>query len=233
MKILKNLSLLLLSTIILIGVCGCIKPENNYIDRMVNHLNEKYDDKFEYSSEFGGGAGANYKKILCSSKNYPDEEVCVFLEIDENGNEIIEDNYLSVKYKEQVVELIDQILTDNFGVEYKMYYEVDKYGFPKNSTNNTTFEEYISDPASCIGFVAIISSEYEVDRKVVEDTLREELLENSFCCRCATIYFDAGNGIYDKLETTGFNYYVNNHGYKDCFEFVMKTNEDFSEVKWR
>ena len=234
MKILKKLSLLLLSTIILIGACGCMKLENNYIDRMVNYLNEKYDDdEFEYSSPFGGGAGASYKKILCSSKNYPDEDVCVFLEIDENGNEIIEDNYLSVKYKEQVVELIDQILTESFSTDYLLFYNVNEYGITENSTQYTTFEEYVSEVSSYITFVAVVNSEYNVDREVVESTLEEKLVENGFCCKSAVIYFDAGNGIYDNLTSTKLSGYSNRHEYKECFELNMETNKGYSKTKWR
>lgn len=235
MKMVKRVLLLILSTDILTGMCGCIGfNRQSYSDVMVEYLNEKYDDdEFEYLSPFGGGAGASYKQIICSSEKYPDEEVSVLFDIDEDGNKIIKDNYLAIKYKEQVIELLDKILTECFETDHLLFYDVNMYSFTDNSTQDTTFEEFISTASSYITFTAVINSEYEVDRDYVERIVQKKFVENGFCCRIGVIYFDGGTGSYDGLESTELSGYGYRKDYKECFDFDMETNEYFSKSKWR
>lgn len=235
MKKIKQLSFLLVVIMTMSGVCGCmnIKKRANFEDRMLAHINEKYDDNFTYKGSFGGGAGVESKQILCSSEKYPGEDVLVMLYTDENGKECIVDNYVGIKYKQETIDLLGEVLAEVFDENYKLFYENSLQAYTKGATNEMTFSEYIAEASSGIGFTAIVSNEYTVDQSEVERRIEKALVERGINCGLSTIYFDNGSGAYEKvINFRTLEDYLNKRNYDQYFEFIMMTNKEFDICSW-
>lgn len=137
------------------GVTGCMNNKESVADKMVAYMNEKYDDHFEYSAPFGGGPDATSTQIIVTSEKYPEAQIWVEY-YTENGKEIFADNYVSYKYEKQTRNALQNLLEDVFGAEIKLRYGVGSKGSINNFTDNTSFDEFISDPASYVRFRAFV-----------------------------------------------------------------------------
>lgn len=145
---------LCLMTFLVIGVAGCMNKES-VVDKMVAYMNEKYDDHFGYSAPFGGGPDATSTQIIVRSEKYPNAQIWVEY-YTEDGKEIFADNYVSYKYEEQTRNTLQVLLKDVFHNDIKLRYSVGTKGTINSFTNDTSFEEYVSNPASYIGFRAFV-----------------------------------------------------------------------------
>lgn len=219
--------------IMLIGVSGCMSKGNDAIGKMLEHMNEKYDDQFTYNRPYGGGPSAKSKKIICSSEKFPDKDIWVMYQEDADGNVLIFDNYMGVKFEQQTRNLLNQTLTKVFGSEYKLFYTVNLQAATKGASNEMTFEEYIKEPSSSIGIVVIVKQRDGLERSDVEQELERAIQEAGLCCRLGTIYFDAGTGYYDEVTTETLSTYCNQKHYKECLQFSMDDISAFSSCEWR
>ncbi len=218
----------------MIGACGCMwnhtenNGKTNITDNMVQYMNDKYtDDSFTYDRPFGGGAGADTKTIIVSSKNYPNTDIFVQHSFD-NGD-IYTDNYLGVKYAEQTKLVIKGILDNVTLYEYLIFYDINRYACP-NPTGLFTFEEYAASDSSCISFTVVLNGVVS-DKDSFEKELEDAITAAGICCS-ATVYFDDNSGAYDSLETEGLSGYTFKNLYSDVFSFEMCNNKEFSASRW-
>ena len=221
----------------MIGVNGCMRIGKPSIeDKMVAYMNEKYpNDVFAYKGPFGGGAGISTKKIIVSSENYPDADIYVMCVKNDDGSYKYSDNYLGVKYSEQTEELIRNILTAAFGADFFLSYDVSMYGHPKDYSAYTTFEEYIDDAASDIGFMAVIGDSYQLlDKEELVSQLEKLFSQNVMCCNFSVIYFDNSSEEYKALSRgTELSAYLYKKLYKERLIFDMESSTEFSKYEWR
>ena len=184
----KRIMLLVVLTIT-IGASGCMfmKTKDN-INDMVTHMNEKYDDYFTYKEPFGGGNGAKSIQIIVSSTKIPDQDIWVEYQ-QKDGVEIYADNYVYVKYANETTELIEEILTRATGCDVIVSYGVGLSGNVNSFTNETTLIEFISSNESNIGFVAVVSKEFTLDKATLEENLRKEFASTKMIVDIGQIYF--------------------------------------------
>jgi hypothetical protein len=199
----------------------------DFINNMVRHMNEKYpDDTFTYKGPFGGGAGADTKNIVVSSKNYPGKEIYVRHSA---ADDVFTDNYLGVKYAEQTQMAIKAALDTVITQEYLLIYEVDRFACP-NTAGTLSFEEYAASKAACIGFTVVAGGAVS-DKATFEKEIEAAITKAGICCS-ATIYFDNGSGAFDTLKPEGLSQYTFKKLYSDAFSFKMDSNEAFSSSYW-
>lgn len=200
----------------------------NIVNGMVQYMNDKYtDDTFAYKGPFGGGAGADTKTIIVSSKNYPDRNI--YVRHNFNGSNVYTDNYLGVRYSAQTENAVKDVLNGVISCDYLLFYEVDRYACP-NTAGTLSFEEYIASDASCIGFTVVVNGIVE-NKASFEASLQKAMVDAGICCS-ATIYFDNGSGAFDTLKTTGLSGYTFKKLYSDVFSFDMNSNQEFSSSQW-
>lgn len=228
-RFIKSISILLLLCLALAIFSGCHKNDaQQKVDRMLNYINNKYtDDSFTYKGPFGGGAGADTKTIIVSSKNYPDKDVYVRHSF--NDGDVYTDNYLGVRYAAQTESTIRSILDALISYDYLLFYEVDRFACP-NVTGELDFEEYIANDASCIGFTVVVDGILS-NKESFETALRDAVVNKGICCS-ATIYFDNDSGKFNELETEGLSGYTFKKLYSDVFSFKMSSNKEFASSQW-
>lgn len=233
----QRLISIFLIVVLMIGANGCMGIGRiSIVDKMIAYMNEKYpDDVFVYKEPFGGGAGISTKKIIVSSEKYPDADIYVMCVKNEDGTYKYSDNYLGVKYNDQTVEMIKDILTTAFGTDFFLSYNVSMYGHPQEYSADTTFEEYIDDAASDIGFLAVIGDSYQISNKEELVSQLEKLFsEKGMCCNFSVIYFDNSSEEYKTLERgMELSEYLYKKLYKEALMFDMESSIEFSKYEWR
>lgn len=215
----------------LIFICLTNSNKNSPTERMLTYINDKYpDDKFVYKSTFGGGAGVNNHKIIVSSKDYPNENIYITYSND-NGVEEITDNYLAVKYADQTKTLIKNILSKVSKGQVFIDYEPSMYACP-NKNGTLSFEEYIQNPDSDIGFIIVVNGTV-ADKQAFSYKFEKALVESKLCCRTGRIFFEDNSNRFNALKKESLSSYIYNKTYSDVFEFEMKDNSNFSVSTWK
>ena len=167
------------------GVTGCMRRES-LADQMVNYMNEKYEDRFTYSAPFGGGTGGSARQILVTSEKYPDAEIVVTYS---SEAESYSDNYVEHKYEQQTYELLEEVLSGAVQTEVLLTYEVGYHGTTDNFSEETTFEEYVSDFDALIQFIAVIKEDCELnDRDEFVQILQNKFSEHQLLAQ-GRLYF--------------------------------------------
>lgn len=122
----KRTVLLLISILIMIGVCGCMSVTQDYKETIQIYLKEKYGCNFEVmqvAEEFNGHDGSYLRAICRSETNEETFEVFCFLDEKKNGDKItigedeytILDDYVDIIFMNELKAKIEkQIGTEAF-----------------------------------------------------------------------------------------------------------------------
>lgn len=161
---------------------------NSTVDKMVAYMNDKYDDHFEYAAPFGGGPGAGSKQIIVSSEQYPQARIWVQY-YEQDGKEVFTDNYIDYKYEEQTRAFLQELLEQVFQARVVLRYDIGSKGTVNDFNDETTFEAYISDIRSDIGFQACVLLEEDGVRAQEYEQKLKEAIESAGLIAFGTIYF--------------------------------------------
>lgn len=122
----KRTFLLLITILIMIGVCGCMNVEQDYKEPIQNYLKEKYGCNFEVkqvTKEFNGLDGSYLRAVCQSDTNEGSFEVFCYLDENKAGDKItigedkyvILDDYVDVIFMNQLKsEIKEQIGSEAF-----------------------------------------------------------------------------------------------------------------------
>ncbi len=208
------------------GVSGCMKIKESPADKMVKYINEKYDDTFEYVKPYGGYLGSKTKKIIVSSEKYPGYNVYVSY-TKSDGQETFSDNYLCVKFYEQTYNYLKDTYQSAFGENIYLYYDFAVSARPKNSSDETTFEEFIAAPSSMVTYMVIIPYAFEESEKdEIAETIKETMSDLSAWARFYFVEPDMiisdNDEMNDCLRTKNFSAKLS----------VTKSNDTYSTFEW-
>lgn len=202
-------------------------------DKMVNHMNDKYDDEFHFVSYFGGtflGKG-DVKEIICNSKKYPDAAIWVSYN---RETEVYSDDYITVKYLEKINDLAKTIADKVLPNEEYYIDEInnDLHSPPKDASDSTTFEELISQPEAGLTLEIYVNTnrkEYDLDE--IKNKLEQEIKKSKICFVKGDIYFidDYSEDIHKDVIKK--NNIITNDEYKHHLFFMMD-NSGFKEIYW-
>lgn len=102
-------------------------------------LKNKYGEEFEYAQPWGNSmSGTRQFLAKCNSL---DELVLVQIENYKTENKVFKDNYIAVRYKQNVINFLQEKANETFG-EANVFYEVTRDGLPETLGADATFEEY-------------------------------------------------------------------------------------------
>lgn len=199
---------------------------NSTVDKMVAYMNEKYDDHFEYSAPFGGGPGAASKQIIVSSEKYPEAQVWVQY-YERDGKAIFADNYVAYKYEEQTKVFLETLLGEVFSGEVKLQYEVGTTGTVHDFTEDTSFEDYASSPASQIGFRAFLFDDGSAV-SLAENDLKQALERSGFVISGSVFVTDDA----DRFDAA-FDLPAREHSKAAQLQIIMDGPGSFLMYEWR
>jgi hypothetical protein len=217
---------LALSAVLMIGVCGCMKNEPT-IDKMVEYMNSKYSDHFEYSTPFGGGPGAISTQIIVKSEEYPDAKVWVE-HYKQDDKDYFADNYVDYKYEQQTREILQKLLEGIYKCDVKLNFNIGTKGTRNSFTADTTFDEYIANPNSRIGFRAFVSNEYgQINKERVEEEMRSAITNTNIII-FGSIYFANEASQYESAFDLSFKVLDT----LTSLQFDMESLGSFARFEW-
>lgn len=232
----KKLIIAILAVLFMMGACTNMRLRdffgNSLQDKMMNYINEKYDDSFTFLNTYGGRIGADYHKIIVSSEKYPNKEIVVTCYVSDDG-ETYSDNYLSIKYEDDTRACIEEMIKSLYGENCFIYYRPNLLSMPSGASNDMSFDEYIGKATSGISFTAIVNVENaEVSKEAELESLKKALHNAGLCCS-GTIYFDDRGQ--DLTRLTPDNYYsecLNSEEYAERLSFIANEDFEFTKAAW-
>ena len=224
---------LLMAGVAITCLTGC---GNGTVDGAISKLNKEYGETFTYRYTENKYA-ANGLDFYVECESYPGKKINVE-SIRENGQIVLYDGYLGLKYEEQTRELLQEAMEEALGTRVYV-----KYNRHLNTmdcpSGDMTFDEYIQKPEMRIGFCVITDKPYtEEEQKEIELAVENALIERNICCIDGRIYFDDGSGHFDDLyyaenKSEEAKLYLYHDYYNKCFEFYMEDTTGFSKSEWR
>jgi len=193
------------SVMTLVG--GCVSMDNTAAKNMVGYINNKYpSDEFTYLSPYGGAPGRTQKEILVTSKLYPDAEVWVSLDTDEDGNKVWYDNYLYWKYKKESSDKLISFVNKVLGGDCYFLYSTTEHTSGINFTGSMTSDKYFSDKESAIGFIAVLPSTFVLDKSSVENNIVSNIGTDNLINFRGSIRFSSDGASYNELVDGSLTY---------------------------
>ena len=118
----------------------------------LEYLEQKYGEKFEYSAP----AGASYtgtRTFLATCESFGDRRVLVQIEnFMDRENMVIKDDYIAMKYEDDVRELFKKMADEEFGSS-KVFYSAAGRTLDPELSANASFEEYLNSKEILISAV--------------------------------------------------------------------------------
>ena len=231
MNKLKAFLSLLLVAIIAIGGSGCMK---NNSKGFVSYLENKYpDDNFEFV-DFEGGTlfGEDRLRIArCTSENIPNYKIYVIYDTEDK---VYSDNYLDMKYADQIDDVIDTIFNTAFPNE-NYYYTSAKEKFYSTTKSNElnsdiSFAEYRQKRG--IPLYAFVSNYSNKSRDEIVKKLEQAIIKENLYCDTIKIYVvDDYSADINNNSSLRTNIVVNGK-YRDCLFVTMMNSNSFDSVEW-
>lgn len=108
----------------------------------IEYLEQKYGEKFEYSAPVGASYTGT-RSFLVTCESFGEKSVLVQIEnFMDSENRIIKDDYLVVKYEDNVRELLGKMADKEFG-ESKIFYNSSGRTIDPTLPADASFEEYL------------------------------------------------------------------------------------------
>jgi len=123
-----------------------MEKQQNVNDAALAYMEQKYGEKFEYVGSWGVSyANRGMQQHLVKSEVFPDDILVDSIK-SENGY-AFKDNYLAVKYKQQMTETIKSSADDAFD-DTKVFYRVPTHTL--SLPTDTSFEQYSTDDDTAV-----------------------------------------------------------------------------------
>ena len=158
---------------IMITITGCsnpFKPSGEGVNEMaLEYLEEKYGEKFEYAAP----TGASYtgtRSFLAKCESFGENRVLVEIEnFKDEENRVIRDNYLAVKYEDEMSDYLSDLANEQFG-ECKVWHG-NNHTSSADLPANASFDEFLKDPNNQLyGWIVVKKSDYN-DRSQLTEIL--------------------------------------------------------------
>ena len=208
-------------------------------ERVLAYMSGRYEDSFTCPVYYGGYPGISFHQYYLNAENLDGAEVMVEVCGGGTQKERYLDNYMGVKYKAQLKDVLEDVLVSArlAGREdLCLMLGSDKLGISDHWTLETGPEEYRMDPAAGISFTAVIGSEENFmdpsRRKAAAERLENALIQRRICCT-GRIYFVRKDQVRKEMnEVTFFDLILKHSDYTARLFFNMKTAEGMDEVTW-
>jgi len=193
-------------------------------DKMINYMNKKYDDKFTFKSSFGGGAGADTKQMIVSSKKYPEYDIWV--EYSYTNNEFY-DNYIDYKFKKEYEKCLSNEIEAVLNCEASVVREIATSGCYATFDKDVSFNEYMNSYEQISDFTAAIKHVDVSNKSKIESAL-SSVFEKYSSGFYGNVYFiDEDEELEDffGLDISSMDEHEN--------VFIKKTDEGITSYEWR
>lgn len=117
--------------------------DNKTINELaLEYMEKKYGEPFEYAGPYGDSTSGTHK-LFATCGSLPEQ---VFIEIENyrKENKIFRDNYIAVKYKQEMADYLRNCAVSVFGGA-TVFYEVINEALPESIPADASFEVYLAE----------------------------------------------------------------------------------------
>lgn len=197
-RVIGLLVLLLIPTVTFTG-CKLVKDEDGslvFVDNRTGdtewalaELEKKYDEKFRFSHSANDPEPSSTSKFYAACDGYID---LVFVKVHHKGafgqgERELSDNYVSVKYANEVCRWAQAFCDEVFEKSVVLYERVDNFALFTDYSADTTFKEYISNESIRLNLVVSIPESAYTGSEQFETSAKRLL--NAFTGTGMTVYF--------------------------------------------
>lgn len=175
-------------------------------DEMMDYMERKYREKFDFVEGYAGQTGKDYIMILLKSRQYSDDRQALVRMVERQGKLYYEDNYLAHLLKDKLEEIEGAIACQCFG-ECKLCYKLPEFVFPSCFHAGMPAEEFLGNQYAMPRFFIVLENRELRQRKWEEKVHKFRKLnsEKGFKIR-GTIKLDADRIIFSIDESGSFRY---------------------------
>lgn len=243
-KLILLLSILLVSMLTLSGCSWKKNSDGSYTLGIsgsdanalaLDYLEQKYGEKFEYAYPYGSSFGSNTHELLAKCESLPGNLVFVQIKNFRCEDKVFGDNYLAVKYHDEIIEFFQDCANNVFG-EANIYYDTPNTTLPSELSANTTFDEFITDVGVSQRFTVEIRKNKFTSEEQVEQLadVVSEKVSADFDISVA-IVSDNVYGSYiikTKLDGGGYSVGLNPDAFGSDIADITKRDGNI-EISWR
>ena len=176
---------------------------NTAAEKVVAYMNATYtEDTFEYLKPL---TGATKGAILMKSQKFPNEEVWGVYDAN-NSEQPFQDNYVFIKYKEQSMQMIESSLKELLGESNFVYKDNSSVYDDKSKLRNLSFEEFISNDESRIGFSVVVDTSFLIEDKTVFEQKVAEAFDGVSCTSSSRIWFSCDQSLFEQLRNNDISW---------------------------
>ena len=195
-----------------------MEKKQSLIDEALNYLEQKYNETFEYISIWGADySNTSGTRLLTQCGSFPDA-ILVNCVKDEDDF-IFSDNYLAVRYKQEMTEFIQSTTDVVFGRSV-VFYEVLKQPLSPDLPADSSFEVYSKDEMSGI-FATVVVPNETFDESLVQ-VLAEKICEFGISAQLSFVSLDGG--MLESLDSMALDHVLSHHQYR--YYAVVYIHED-------
>ena len=172
----RVIAALVLALGVLMCACGGRNGGNslsmNENDRAIAYLSEKYAEPFTY---YGGKGDSLYgaHELLAECESLKGRQVLVRVGTDKDKNTVYSDNYVAVKYEDEVRKYIAGFFADSFS-KVNVFYDVTMEALPDTVRPEMSLEDYLAaDGPALIASIEVNASDYTGKDQI--DALAKEM----------------------------------------------------------
>lgn len=236
-RIISRAICLMVSAILMIGVCGCMNTSTNNpkftVDEILRYMNEKYGEEFTYIEPVDvNQPTASSFAVFVTTGRFENEKIfveCVLNTADQSKT--YTDNYHSYLYKEETRKLLTD-LTVSIYPDAKVRYAIEKKSSSSDdSVGILSFEDYLSRSSSSISYMIMLSPDHDTSTYKEEfEMLFEKFKENGVVCRVTIAYAEDANQ-YDTFVCDAWTSEFEK--YKLHGNILINSNFDIVFEEWR
>ena len=200
----RMFALLLLTTILSLGVCGCMsvgKKESFSVDACIEYMNQKYGTKFEYIEPIDNHQPtASSMKIYVSHVDYPDSRILVTAMRKDEGFRYL-DNFVAIKYAEETCRTLQEAASAVYG-ECRVAYDTNHLDvLTEDYDASTSFADYAKRIDADINAMLLIAPSQSPDQKEEKmNALAEQLKAKQIVARLK-IYYVSNQEAFESIQT--------------------------------
>jgi hypothetical protein len=167
---------------------------------------------------------------LVRSERFPDEYITVRIVL-RDEDDFFDDDYLYFVYREQTTAFLEELLAEVFEHDFIFFYgrtpAVGGFALPAD----VTFEEYISNQASSIGFVAVMAPGYDLDRDALPVKMSKAFASHNMYLRGLALYFSDDIEAYGSLTKETSSYFLSSH--RGQILWMRMVGRENASIEWR
>ena len=149
---------------IVMGGTGCMYREyeimgesQNATEQALKYLEEKYSETFTYAAPYKNDMFGS-KEFFVTCKSLPGQRVWVQVEDPHAKNKVFRDNYLAVKYEQQTIDYVKELVTAHYP-SVNIFYEANTKGL--DLPVDADFSQYLREgSAKLIVMLELKESEF-------------------------------------------------------------------------